>query len=171
VPVVPNPETAPPIVTPDGKERLLNDILSYGVTSVWNTGVSQFYERQPILFPYIRQFKFLDDEGNPIFDDRPQRVFRTAAVLAEIAYVESGFELPMHDLDTFNVANLDARLSGIPDAYIEKSRADAELQDLLSAVLEVPQMQDGAELFGGYERYLNIGAGCTRHYLQFVAAE
>lgn len=126
-----------------------------------------FYDRQPILVPYVKLFDILDDNGKPLVDPGPKRAFRAGAVIAERAYVESGYELPIHDLETFNFAHWDAKLEGIPESYIIKSVADSALQGLIAVMLDAPNMQAGSEKYGSYEYFIPIGAGLTRHYLQF----
>jgi hypothetical protein len=165
-----SPEKSPPLLTSDALEKISIEMLDYGLEAVWDRALPDFYERQPILFPYVKTFGFVDAEGNPLVDDRPQRVFRTGAVIAERAYVESGYELPIHEMDTFNIAYWEAKLKGIPAAYLAKSFADPILKTLLSVMLETPNLRDGAFEYGGYGRFLAIGAGVTRHYLQFELA-
>lgn len=165
------PEATPPLVTPEAKDEVSTEILTLGIVGLWEEAVVDFYERQPILFHHILEgCNFLDAEGNSINDDRPDRVFRTGAVIAERAYVKSGFDLSVDNPDKFDIAFWEAEWTGIPDAYLVKGIADTALQDLLAVMLDVPQMQDGAEEYGGYEQILGIGAGFTRHYLQHELA-
>ena len=165
------PESTPPLVNPAVIDEISVEILEHGITGMWEKTFPEFRDRQPILAPHIFECSFVDiEKGKPLADDRPSRVFRTGAVLAELAYVKSGFVLPLKDPRTFDTAYLHANMTGIPEAYELKGVSDSTLQDLVQLILETPEMRDGATLYGGYEKVLTMGVGFTRHYLQPLAA-
>lgn len=161
------PRHNPPQVATAVREKLANDMLAHGLWNLWDTALPVFSIKHRDLKDFVASFVF-EQSGTLIEDERPRRAFRVGAVVAGLAYLQSGFDQNVEG-DVFSLANLDAKLEGIPDVFVLSYAVDPELQNLVSLMLDTPEMQDGAEL-GSYEQILAIGAGCTRHYLQYAVA-
>src|SRR5581483_5489618 len=96
----------------------------------------------------------------------PDRVVKVGSSLALLAYRETGY-YNVIDEEAFQLGCLAAVASGVPETFISSARQDEGLQELVEGVLAIPDFTDNE---GGYRQVLEIGAACTRHYMQQALA-
>ncbi len=157
------PEAAPPQVDSKVTDKLMSRLLDQGLTKVFQDGVELFKDTQPLL---RNQIKRVTVDG--LEDARPIIAMRAGAVLANYAYVESGYDQTV-DSDAIVVGAMEAELEGVPTIYLASWHNDQELQRLVDTLLDTPELQDGADTYD-YSKLLHIGAGCVRHYMRFAIA-
>lgn len=163
--ILPNP--SPPHISETAKDRFVDTIFNHGLTSLYELALPAFRNTHPDLTDYIMNFK--PNQSSALIEyDMPIRVFRTAAVITGFAYADSGYETSVSG-DIFVTASLEAEFDGIPETYIEKYMFDQKLHGLMDLLLDAPEMQDGKELWD-FDQIAHIGAGCTRHFLQYALA-
>lgn len=157
----------PPQVTPDAQISLLNRVIEEGIQPMVDDGLRILREESEPYAEYIDRFGFtlnqLSAEGF-----WPDKALKIGASLGMLAYRESGYFEAVDD-DAFLVASERAKTVGIPEAYTISLIWDGSLINVLDGLREAPDISETAidvRHWGGQRQIIEMGAGCTRHYLQ-----
>lgn len=159
------PETTPPQVSESARLTVLERVFQVGVGGMEQQALSLLETQHEPFAEYLNRLGF---QLNNISAEGlwPERALKVGAALSALAYQESGYFQTI-DEEAFAVGCMVADLESVPEAYVMSLCTDTGLQELLGAVHEAP---DFAADRGGYGQVLQIGAGCTRHFMQQAIA-
>lgn len=162
---------APPQLSEEAERTVTLKVLEHGVIPVANHALEQLQNEDQAYADYLDRFGFtlnqLSTEGF-----WPERMLKIGAALTLLAYREASY-VPTIDEEAVTIGNMLAQLDGIPEAYLTALTLDQKLNNLTGAIIEAPDFSErgmGSTDTGGYRQVLEIGAGCTRHYVQQAIA-
>lgn len=162
---------SPPQLSEDAERSITLQVFERGVMPVANQALELLQNEDEAYADYLDRFGF---ELNRISSEGfwPERVLKVGAALTLLAYREASY-VPVIDEETVNIGNTLAQLDGIPEAYLTALALDQTLGNLTGTILDAPDFSErgmGNVATGGYRQVLEIGAGCTRHYVQQAIA-
>ncbi len=161
------PGQEPPQLNPEATEAILVDVLEKGIDTFTSEG------RDEIERHHIALAEYLDLLSNSLVavtegEKWPDRMLRIGAATAILGYQKAGIDSEIDD-QAIERGTMFAEFEGVPDAYVSCLYLDARLAELRSTLLTIPDLQN-PELDEPYSRVMDIGAGCTRFFLQQAIA-
>ena len=159
------PEHDAPQLSETAKTTVEVLMLEHGVVEVGRFYFSRLDSDHEAFAEYLDRF---GDALNNLAPESlwPERTLKTGAVIAMLAYQQAGY-LQTIDDQAIAIGEIAADIEGIPDAYSVRLHADPLLVELMGTA---QNSRDFKVDEGGYAQVLDIGAGCTRHYLQQAIA-
>lgn len=161
------PEHTPPQVTEEAKEQVSQQLLEHGLSVVAEEALHALQTDCDPLAAYLDELGFtlnqVSAEGL-----WASRLLNIGAAITFFAYREADYFPPINKL-TIELGQMTAKAEGIPEAYVTSLHSDYALMDLLQTISESYVFREDTLLTtdqGGFRQVLDLGAGCTRFYMQ-----
>lgn len=163
------PELTPPQLTDEAVRLLCLQIEEEGVQEVATRALVTLQNEDEALAVCLDEFGMALNASTPegIW---PAKILMAGAALARQAYREAGF-IDTVDENAVGLGRMIAEVSGIPDTYVMSVHEDTRLLDMTMQTAQLPAFDDSHKLVanrGRYTQVLGLGAGFTRHYLQYT---
>lgn len=156
------PKFGEPTVTEEARDYLLSSILADGIEAVFEHCKYLFDTKYPVLNNQIFYSKILEIPGIPN-DYKSTKAFNIGKVISARAYQLSGYEQSI-ELETIAAAAMDAELDGVPQIYQCCAMEDAELQNLITTIAEIPDLSISP--IRSCQSSISLGSGVTRHFIK-----